>query len=120
MKRLAISSQTSNLQLFTGTVLINGTRKQAGTKTENKEAVKIVGSMSREKSELSYKLQGFCKMEVEYLCSFNAYLGLRCAKGEKLDKNQSMKNTRGKRNRDVMETRMVKKGNQGKEAKERE
>lgn len=102
MKRLAISSQTSNLQLFTGTVLINGIRKQAGTKTENKEAVKIVGGISREKSELSYKLQGFCKMEVEYLCSFNAYLGLQCAKGEKLDKNQSMKNTRGKRNRDVM------------------
>jgi len=67
------------------------------------------GGISREKSELSYKLQGFCNMEVEYLCSFNAYLGLQCAKGEKLDKNQSMKNTRGKRNRDVMGTRMVKK-----------
>jgi len=79
------------------------------------------GGISREKSELSYKLQGFCNMEVEYLCSFNAYLGLQCAKGEKLDKNQSMKNTRGKRNRDVMGTRMVKKkGNQGKEARERE
>lgn len=67
------------------------------------------GGISREKSELSYKLQGFCNMEVEYLCSFNAYLGLQCAKGEKLDKNQSKKNTRGKRNRDVMGTRMVKK-----------
>jgi hypothetical protein len=40
VRRLAISSLMSNLRVFLGTVLINGTRKQGGTITENKEAVK--------------------------------------------------------------------------------
>lgn len=30
------------------------------------------------------KLQGFCKMEVEYLCNLKAYLGLHFAKNVKI------------------------------------
>lgn len=63
------------------------------------------------------KLQGFCKIEVEYLCNLKAYLGLHGAKRVKVDIYWSKKNMREGKG---LECQKKKKGGLEKEGRERE
>lgn len=69
------------------------------------------------------KLQGFCKIEVEYLCNLKAYLGLHGAKRVKLDNYWSKKNMREEKEDGIgarMPKKKKKKGDLEKEGRERE